>query len=803
MKIKLLRISSLFITSSILLSVVACDGVELRKEKYLSKGNEYLKDNRFDKAKIEFKNVLQIDPKSVSASFSMAKLNEKMKQYRAALADYNKVIELQPDHKEALASIARLYFWGNANDKAMEYVEKVLKLDPKYTDALVIKAGIYLRQSNVDLALKTVRSALIIDSGHVASLALLSRIYITQNQPEKASALLNDALKRQPANVDLLTVLVQLHSDRKDYDNSIAVMNKLIKLDKNDLLYRVRLAYFYDVSNKKVEAEAVLRNAVIDFPENIEAKKSLIQYLAKERDLMFSQIELSRFIKADENNSELKLISATLYIQSKEVGKAEGIYREIIRKHANEPSTTTARYELVRLLLSTNRREDAKAELVLLLNDNPKHFDGLSLRGIIALEEKDAKTAISDFRTVLNDQPQSASLNKLLANAYLMDGDLGLAEQQLKITIQLAPKDVAIRLSYAELLHEAKQYNDVINQLTIVRKLEAKNIKAIQLLFKAYLAQGDHDQALALSETVEADYPDSSLGYFYHGLVLQAQQKHQQSMTVFEKAMSVEPKSIEPLSSYVRSALALSKPKLAEIKLKSVIKAQPDFVIAHNLLGEVFAQQKKNKLAVSAFNNAIEKNPKWWIPYRNLASVQLIMQKPEMAIETLRKGVDLVTSSSQLIYQLVTLLEQQGEINEAVMVYEKLLEKQPNASVVVNNLALLLIENKEDQLSKDRAMSLVTQFQTSENPSYLDTLGWVHYKRGEYEKALAALLQADRLAPQQALIYYHLGAVYFDKGDSGAARKHLEQVVKSDVKFKGKDEAKRMLAELTSAVNNA
>lgn len=798
MKISLSKIANMFIVSGVLLSVVACDGVELRKEKYLAKGNEFLKENKFDKAKVEFKNVLQIDPKSVAGHYNMAKLSERMKEYRNALSGYNKVVELQPDHKEALAAVARIYFLGNANDKAEEYTDKALQLDPEFTDALVVKAGVYLRQSNMDMALKTVRSALSIDPDHVGSLALLSRVYLTQEQFEKATALLNDAQKRQPDNVELLNLIVRLHSDRKDYEAAIIVMQKLIKLESVNLMYRMQLAYLYDANNNKPQSESVLRTAVTDFPDNIEVKKSLIQYLAKTRDLMFAQLELSHFIKADENNPQLKLISALLYIQSKEVEKAEAIYREIVRKYGNETSAVTARYELVRLLLSTDRRDDAKAELTLLLNDNSKNVDGISLRGLLALEDKDAKTAISDFRTVLNDQPQSVRLIKLLANAYLMNGDLSLAEQQLKAVIQLAPNDMAARLSYAEILHEAKQYNEVINQLTLVLKIEPQNVKANQLLFKAYLTQGDYAQALALSESMKTKYPDSSLGYFYNGLVLQAQKKYQLSLSVFEKAMEIEPKSIESLSSYVRSALALQKPAIAETKLKSVIKAQPEFVIAENLLGEVYAQQKKNELAIAAFKRTIEISPSWWIPYRNLASVQLNVQQPDMALKTLQQGVDNASSSGQLVFQLATLLEQQGKINAAVKVYENVLQKQPNSSVVANNLALLLVEHNDDQASKDRAMSLVNQFQTSENPSYLDTLGWVHYKRGEYEKALAALLQADGRAPQQALIYYHLGSAYFAKGDTDSARKYLEFVMQSDVTFKGKDEAKRMLSELAN-----
>jgi len=424
--INMLKISVLCASVVMLVSLSACDGIEARRSSYLAKGNAFLNANKLDKAKVEFKNVLQIDPRSVDGNFAMAKLNEKLKQHRNALAGYNKVIELQPDNKAALAAIGRLYLMGNVSDKAMEYAEKSLTQDAQYTDALVVRAGAYFRQSNIELALKDLRSALNVDPDHLASLALLSRIYLTQDQSEKSVALLNNALQRNLDSVELLTLLVQLHSDRKDYASAITEIQKLVTIDAENFSYRTSLAYYYDLSGNKEQAESVLRKAVADLPESVEAKRTLIQYLVKTRDLMFAQLELSRFIQSDSNNPELQLISAMLYSQSNENAKAEKIYRKMVHKYDSEPSAVKAQFELVKLLLADDKREtardDAKKELGILLEANPKYVDGLILRGMLALEDKDFKIAIADFRTVLNDQPESVRLIKLLSNAYLQAG---------------------------------------------------------------------------------------------------------------------------------------------------------------------------------------------------------------------------------------------------------------------------------------------------------------------------------------------------------------------------------------------
>ena len=61
------RMNRLFVTGVALLLaaslLTACGGKEERKAKYLEKGKAYLAEKNYDKAEIEFKNVLQIDPK--------------------------------------------------------------------------------------------------------------------------------------------------------------------------------------------------------------------------------------------------------------------------------------------------------------------------------------------------------------------------------------------------------------------------------------------------------------------------------------------------------------------------------------------------------------------------------------------------------------------------------------------------------------------------------------------------------------------------------------------------------------------
>ena len=46
------------------------------------------------------------------------------------------------------------------------------------------------------------------------------------------------------------------------------------------------------------------------------------------------------------------------------------------------------------------------------------------------------------------------------------------------------------------------------------------------------------------------------------------------------------------------------------------------------------------------------------------------------------------------------------------------------------------------------------------DPRVLDTLGWVLSQRGAHSSALAELEDARKLNPNNATVYYHLGATY-------------------------------------------
>jgi Flp pilus assembly protein TadD len=119
----------------------------------------------------------------------------------------------------------------------------------------------------------------------------------------------------------------------------------------------------------------------------------------------------------------------------------------------------------------------------------------------------------------------------------------------------------------------------------------------------------------------------------------------------------------------------------------------------------------------------------------------------------------------------------------------------PRFAPAANNLAWIYSEHGGDQ---EKALQLAQMAKEAlpDDPRVSDTLGWILYKRGIYQRALALLKESAAKLPSNPQVQYHLGMAYAQVGDTQNARKALTAASSSPAVFPGKDEAKKRLAGL-------
>ncbi len=134
-----------------------------------------------------------------------------------------------------------------------------------------------------------------------------------------------------------------------------------------------------------------------------------------------------------------------------------------------------------------------------------------------------------------------------------------------------------------------------------------------------------------------------------------------------------------------------------------------------------------------------------------------------------------------------------GNFKEAEKYYDLLLKQYPNEPQFLNNLAYTYLN-----LGNNKALSLAEQAhklapgQAATN----DTLGWILVNSGQAEQGLHYLRNAHSLQSQDPEIRYHIGVALSKMQRNDEARQELEQALKANTLFNGRDQAKVLLEKL-------
>lgn len=864
--------------------MAGCGGKEERKEKYLERGKAYLAEKNYDKARIEFKNVLQIDPKMAEAYLNLGQIYEAEQEWQKAFGNFKKAAELDPALVTPRLKLARMYVaqYGalrardeqtkaaNALGLAKEQVDAVLKIDPKNMEGLALQAAIWAQGGDTDRAVTQLERVLDNDAGLEFAAITLMGIYEQSGRGNEAEQVLLRAIERSDDPIELQRALSRLYIKHKQNDKAGKVLRAIVEANPDQLGYRVSLASFLSQIGRIDEAEQVLRDAIKADPDDAQRYLLLAQFLVSKRDRDTAIAEMKGIIAQRPDLTDLQFGLASLYIGAGKVTEAKRILKRLIADYDVQPDGIKARVELARLILSSEPESPrAQALISEVLAVNPRDNDALLIRGRLAARRKDYVSAINDFRSVLKDQPGSVEVLRLLAAAHQANGDQELARDTLARAVEVAPDNAEIRLSMARLLVQENDLDGALAQVDAVLQRDEGQQQALALKYELLARKGDMKGLERLVRQMQVVAPDEEGGYIGEARLRMAQKDYSAALDILDKVLAKNPDSIAALFSkvdvlvaekkyreaipiveslqrlrpdvadaYFRKArllqelgdvkgalaqyeLALDKaPDNAQVlaalvslesrqegnvegvekRLKEVLEKNPRHPNANDLLGALYLSQKAFPEAEQAFRKQLEIYPEDGIAYAQLAQVKLAQGDIQGAGEVFEQGLGVLPDSIRLLIGLAGIRERQKDYDAAISLYEKVLERQPGNAVSINNLAALLSDHREDPASLDRAAKLAETLEKAKQVAFLDTAGWVYYRKGDYSKAVGILKAVVDKAPQVPVFHYHLGMAYLKKGDKNLAREHLSKAVGEDAAYDGVEEARSALAGLQPAL---
>jgi len=780
----------------IVLLIAACTSPEERAAAYLAEAERLYEAGDLTKAQLETKNALQIEPNNADARVLLASILEKDGDFQGVFNNLRIAVDVDPTRTDARIKLGALYAAAKMFPEAQVEVDAVLLQDPDNLDAQTLNARLYAQNGKPEEAEAILKDVLAADPAKSDALVLLVGITASRD-PEAALVLLEEGMASVEDTRTLSILKIEILQRLNRTDEVEAEYRALINAYPEENAFRYRLAQYLLSEGRVDDVEQLLRDIVDADPESISARIALVQFLANVRGAESAEQTLLEFVNEAPEAYELQIALGRLYEAMQEPDKAKETYREVASLAGNSDEGLTAKNQLARMLISEEKIDEGRALIDEVLELDSGNMEALMMHGGLALVDGEYRDAVNDFRNVLRKEPEQERALYLLARTHLQAGDRVLAKDAYRRVIAVNPQNAVATMELAQILFADDEVRDAELLLRDRLKAVPDDARASQMLIGLLINQKNYQTAEAEARRLLATGDESGVAEYLLGGVLQVQGENEAALPHFAAALEAAPQSREALQGYTSALIQTKGQPAAEKFLKQRAEQYPDQLYAKTLLSQVQAGSGNMQAAEQTLKEALQKNEAWLPAYTGLASMQT--DDINAQIEIFEEGMEAIPGNQQLGLLLGTAYEREGRIDEAIDMYEGLLQQNAEMPAVANNLAALLADHRQDKASFARAMELVESYKLGEtdNPAFLDTAGWVNYRLGNHSEAVILLEQAVAAAGQVPVLRYHLGMAYLAVDNKFGAQEELGIAVnsaKSD--FTGIETAREALAEL-------
>lgn len=758
----------------------------------MQRANVFFADENYEKARVELKNVIQIDPKSAGAYNLLGQVEEGARNLRKAVASYSHAIELSPDYLAPRIRLGRFYLRQAASARAAnqdelensyietvrEQVDAAQRIAPEHIDTRVLSASFLAYQGKDDEAIAILARVLKTAPENIDARLLLSRVYRHKNNIREAEAVLVEGRELQPAHVGIRVELAAFYEQQKRLDEATGVMREVIQLDPREMAYRKTLAYYYLRQQQPEKAEQTYREAIAAAPGEISRYLAYADFIHQQKSpaAAIAYLEQHTELAADTDKA-IAFKLADFYRQAEENEQAIAVLENIAETSKHDLAGMRARKQLISLHLAGGEESHARRLIDEVLAENPNDHEVILLKAGILKREKNYNAAIALYRSALKDQPDSIAILHQLAQTHLLNGETELAGDLLKRAVKTEPDNVSAHTELARFLLASGEPRLALEQIDRGLETAPGNIDAIIMKTDILMRQGKIAEVTALLDQLKKLAPDNAQGWFRMGRIYKFENNKEKARQEFITAWQKDPDSIDLLAELTDMEITLGKTDEAKARLGAILEKQPQHPAAHKFLAMVYLFEKQVDRAEKELLLQLQQDPADVAALLQLAGIQLGRGNINQAAAYYSKGLQLAPDNIEILTGLAGIRLAQRRYDDAITLYQQALAVQPDNAAVINNLAMILVDNKSDPASLSSALQLIQSAKQKEHPALQDTLGWIYYRMGEYDQARAALQKAVTRAPGIPTFHYHLAMVAIKQGNNELAKKHLQKAL--------------------------
>jgi tetratricopeptide (TPR) repeat protein len=440
------------------------------------------------------------------------------------------------------------------------------------------------------------------------------------------------------------------------------------------------------------------------------------------------------------------------------------------------------------------------------------------------------RKAIELLHRLAHLTPESAEAHVLLSSCHLALGELDQAAAAMEQALALAPEDQATLAAAAETALRRGQIAEAERHYRALVDRDAKDMRARVGLARIARFKGDLREAEALLTALLVEAPSEVQAIEELIDVQGAAGQPAKALETCRDSMAKYPDQVRLREKHLALLSALGRDNDLYVAGTRLLADNAGNLAAHLHLAAMFLRRGLPALAIDHCTKALAQQPGSEHAYRLLISAQLLAgdlesarerlerllaRLPEdldaiikladyhrrkndaaSAVALLRKGVEYHPGSPIARSQLAQMLFLSGDTAGALIEFREVQRQAPDDPKALNNAAAAIVHAKGDL---DEALAYAEKARALEpaNAQVLDTLAWVHARRGNPEQALPLCELAVALQPDSPILRYHHGSILAALGRKDEAKKALRAALIPGVDFHGSTEARELLGKLS------
>jgi len=436
-------------------------------------------------------------------------------------------------------------------------------------------------------------------------------------------------------------------------------------------------------------------------------------------------------------------------------------------------------------LIDFLRRQGRTAEALRQAQEGVRRHPGdpgfLVRLGECQRQMKRADQALRNAQTVLTQAPDHGRALLLGAAAAADLNNRHLAREYLDRMAASVPAEHWDRLGIAQVLIQCGRLEDAQKQLETLLASESPHVPATRELAELKLTTGDPDGAIALYQSLApSESGQSAIRIRLAELLLNARRLDEAHETGKALVQDMPQNAAGPLVLatvyYLRELWSA-----CEEQCHAILKLAPDSLAGRIMMSRVLMRLGRHREAITWLKELVEGEGGGLHPLLMLAECFLELQEHSEAQNLLERAIALFPSSEAPHLLTARLHLSMSRPDRAMESYRKALELNPQHAVALNNLATLLVstgEQTDSDLAEAYPLASMAWELHPGNPEIADTLGWLEVLRGDHDRAQSLLTYAVRVRPDDGEMRVHLAMALVGLGNETDALTQLDMACK-------------------------